>query len=91
MTDEPKLITIRASEIEEVPVRTDLVRVTDFNEHEVDLMFEGASPGYVITIERDEISDWLDTLIHISRKTWFTVDHARCFARVMMERARYPR
>lgn len=84
---EPRLITIRASEIEEVPVRKDLVRVTALDELEVDLIFEGASPGYVITIERDEISEWLDTLIHISRKTWFTVDHARCFARVMRERA----
>lgn len=81
----------KASEIEEKPWRKDAVKAVDWNEHEVDLMFDGSSPGYVITVRRDDISDWLDTLVHISRKTWFTTDHARSFALVMMERARYPR
>lgn len=87
MSDKPRLITIRASEIEEVPLNTNAVKVVDCDDIEVDLAFDGASPGYVITIERDEIAEWLDTLIHISRKTWFTTDHARCFAIVMKERA----
>ena len=86
-----RLNIVKASGIEEKPWRMDAVKAVDWNEDEVDLTFDGSSPGYVITVPRADISEWLDTLVHISRKTWFTTDHARSFALVMMERARYPR
>ena len=86
-----KLVLERFSDIEEKPWPRDTVKVSRSDDDEVDLMFDGASPGYVITIERDEVSEWLDTLVHISRKKWFTTHHARSFAMVMAKEARYPR
>ena len=66
------------------------VWVASGDEHEVDLMFHGASPDYVITQERDDIGDWLHTLRHISRKAWFTPAHATAFASVMAREMRLP-
>jgi hypothetical protein len=67
---------------------TPRVWVTRSDEHEVDLMFHGASFDYVITQERDDIGDWLHTLRHISRKEWFTPAHATAFASVMAREMR---
>lgn len=66
------------------------VLVVKSDEHEVDLMFHGASADYVMTQERDDIGDWLHTLRHISRKSWFTPAHATAFATVMNREMRLP-
>jgi len=70
--------------------RKPMVWVARGDENEVDLEFDGALPGYVITQERDDIGDWLHTLRHISRKAWFTPAHATAFASVMAREMRLP-
>jgi len=85
--DQWRLEIVPMSEIAEVP-QIEAVSVTRRTRREVDLVFHGASPGYVITQERDDIGDWLDTLRHISRKAWFTPAHATAFASVMAREMR---